>query len=164
VKNEEHIIFSIDDHWVVLIRPLLFLLLGWILFAVVFLSADLALSVSPLVRSILHLLGFIMLLAVHHFFFAMLLQWKISGLTLTNKRIIDVRFIPLIKDDIVHIDISKMNKIEKRKHGLIKNLLNYGVVQVELTNTQGVIELENVPNPSKFVNRVEEMKNSGRLI
>ncbi|MGE3278299.1 MAG: hypothetical protein AB7J40_00595 [Candidatus Altimarinota bacterium] len=164
MKNEEHIIFNIDDHWVVLIRPLLFLLLGWVLFAVVFLSADLALSVSPLVRSILHLLGFIMLVVVHHFFFVMLLQWKISGLTLTNKRIIDVRFIPLIKDDIVHIDISKINKIEKRKHGLIRNLLNYGVVQVELTNTQGVIELENVPNPSKFVNRVEALKNSGRFI
>jgi hypothetical protein len=69
-----------------------------------------------------------------------------------------------MRDDMVHIDISKINKIEKRKHGLIRNVLNYGIVQVELTNTQGMIELDNVPNPSKFVNKVEALKNSGRFI
>lgn len=158
VNQEEHILLNIDDHWVILLRPIVFLLLGWILFAFLFFSADLATAVSPSVRSILHLLGFIILVITHHFFFLMLLQWKVSGLILTNKRILDVQFIPLIKDDIVHIDISKINKIEKRKHGLVRNILNYGDVQIELTNTQGAVELKYVPHPSRFVNRVEEIK------
>ena len=60
--------------------------------------------------------------------------------------------------DMNHIILDKVNELEKTKHGIFKNIFNYGDVTLSVAGMKGNVHLENIRRPSKFVNLIEAVK------
>lgn len=69
-----------------------------------------------------------------------------------------MKYLPFMIDDINHIQIDKINEVKKIKHGLFKNILNYGEVEMSISETQEVVTLSYIQKPNKFVNLIEAVK------
>ena len=160
-SDDEKIIRDTQDHWIVVMRPLGVLFTGWAIFLTLFFSADYFGAVSGNARLIVHGIGFVALVIAHHFFFMLIIAWIASTLIITGKRLIEIRFLPFVEDDITHIDIRKINELDKKKHGLLSNILNYGDIEIKLENTAEKIIFRHIPRPSEFVNVIEQIKLKG---
>ncbi|MCC7197681.1 hypothetical protein IT413_05840 [Candidatus Peregrinibacteria bacterium] len=157
-KNEEEIILSIQDHWIILVKPVFLIISGVVLFLFMTYLAVLLKPTSAFLGLAALFFGTVFLGLCVHFFFIFLLHWEISALVFTTKRIIDLRFFPYVEDDVVHTEIVTINEIEKRKRGILQNLLNYGEVIVIVPGKSGSVEFHNVPHPGRIANFIENIK------
>jgi hypothetical protein len=157
-KDEEEIILSIQDHWIILVKPVFLIISGVVLFSFMTYLAILLRPSSFLFGLIALFLGIVFLGLCIHFFFIFLLHWEVSALVFTTKRLIDLRFFPYVEDDVVHTEIFTINEIEKRKRGIVQNLLNYGDVIVIVPGKSGSVEFHNVPHPGRVANFIENIK------
>ncbi len=158
MKQYEEIILSIQDHWITLLRPAVFLFLGGTMFFFVHHAGQYIHNFAQPIQLLVYLFSYITLLISIHFFFMLILQWLISSIVITNKRIIEMKYLPFMIDDINHIQIDKINEVKKIKHGLFKNILNYGEVEMSISETQEVVTLSYIRKPNKFVNLIEAVK------
>lgn len=157
-KGEEDVILSIQDHWIILVKPVFLIISGAVLFFAMTYLAVLLKPSSAILGLVSLFLGLLFLGLCIHFFFIFLLHWEISALVFTTKRIIDLRFFPYVEDDVVHTEIDTINEIEKRKRGIVQNLLNYGDVIVIVPGKSGSVEFHNVPHPGRVANFIENIK------
>lgn len=158
LHQSEEVILTIQDHWILLLRPLMFLILGGTTF---FLSHHTGQFLTPnaeLAQLLLYLFSYIVLLVSTHFFFILLFQRLISNIVITNKRIIEIQYLPFAVDDINHIPISKISEIKKVKHGIFRNIFNYGEVCMSIAETPKEVMLNYIRRPSKFVNLIEAIQ------
>lgn len=156
--QSEDVILSIQEHWIWLLRPVFFLLLGGILGFIFFRAGQLAAPTSEMFQFLFHLLAFVVLTVSVHFFFILIFQWVISNIIITDKRIVEIRYAPFVIDDINHIEMTKINDVEKTKHGVLKNLLNYGEVNMSVAGMKNNVSFQYIRRPSKFVNLIEAVK------
>lgn len=164
LERNEEIITVLQEHWIVLIMPIFVFIIGWfIFFLLFFLAASLRLF-SPSADVLILWLAFAVLLASIHFFFLFFIEYLISTVVVTNKHLIEIRFFPFFLDDVSYIEISQIHEIDKRKHGIIQNLLNYGVVCINIPRRNQTIIFQFVRYPSKFINLIEAIKNQKPLI
>lgn len=157
-KDEEDIILSIQDHWIILLKPIFLIVSGVVMFFAMTYLAVLLKPSSAMIGLISLFFGIIFLGLCIHFFFIFLLHWEISSLVFTTKRIIDLRFFPYVEDDVVHTEIKMINEIEKRKRGIVQNLLNYGDVIVIVPGKSGSVEFHNVTHPGRLANFIQNIK------
>ena len=157
-NTEESVILSIQDHWIVLLKPVILLVCGVTLFVFLAYIAMLFKPNSWILGLVFMLLGLFFLVVCVHFFFVYLLHWSISGLVFTTKRIIDLRFFPYVEDDVIHAEIFNINEIEKWKHGVFRNLLNYGDLIIRLPGKTGMLDFKNVPHPGRISNLLENIR------
>lgn len=157
-KDEEEIILSIQDHWIILVKPVFLIISGVVLFSFMTYLAVLLRPTSFLFGLVALFFGIVFLGLCIHFFFIFLLHWEVSALVFTTKRLIDLRFFPYVEDDVVHTEIFTINEIEKRKRGIVQNLLNYGDVIVIVPGKSGSVEFHNVPHPGRVANFIENIK------
>jgi len=115
-------------------------------------------TASELFQLLFYLISYIVFLVSFHYFFMLILQWLVSCIIITNKRIIELKYVPFVIDDINHVELNKINEIEKVKHGIIKNFLNYGEVNIIIAGVKDNISFRYVRRPSKFVNLIEAIK------
>lgn len=158
LNETEEVILALDNHWVVLFKPVLFLFLGSALAFFFHNAGDVAFPDNELMHFLLYFLSYFTLLVSVHFFFILMLQWIISSIVITNKRLIEINYAPFMIDDITHVEVDKINEIEKRKHGLLRNILNYGEVEMSVAGMKLSMHLTYVRKPSKFVNLIEAVK------
>lgn len=156
--QSEEVILTVQDHWVILIRPCMFFILGGTTFFLVHHIGQFITAGSELPQLLLYLFSYIVLLISIHSFFVLLLQWLISNIIVTNKRIISIQYLPFAIDDINHIPIEKINEIKKIKHGILKNILNYGEVHISIAENPNEITLSYIAKPSKFANLIEAIQ------
>lgn len=157
LESWEEVIASVQDHWITVVKLFLILIIGWSVCLFLGYVAFILRPVSREIGFIILLLSLTLLLTAHHLFFALLYQWEISSLILTTKQMIIIRFLPFIEDDFEFVELDQIHTIEKKKHGVIRNILNYGEVLLGISG-KGPIELSNIRRPTKFVNFLETIK------
>lgn len=158
LEQSEDVILTIQEHWIWLLRPVFFLLLGGIIGFVFSLAGQLFAPTSELFQFLFYFLAFVVLTISIHFFFILILQWVISNIIITDKRIVEIKYAPFVIDDINHIEMTKINDVEKTKHGVLKNLLNYGEVNMSVAGMKNNVSFHYIRRPSKFVNLIEAVK------
>lgn len=155
--NEE-VIASLQNHWISLLKPFLLLSFSWLVFFLLFTSADFLRTTSTLISSIILIIDFFILIVSHHFFFLFLLEYLISSMVVTNQRLIEINFFPFVRDDVSYIEIKEIHEIEKKKHGIFKNILNYGEVQLNIPRKAQPVLFKHIWYPSKFVSLIEAIR------
>lgn len=155
--QEERIIRSVGDHWVVLVFPffLFSLTLGFVGFL-------LRLSGESKVESLsfsltVGLVGIGVAMVVVHWAAIFLLSRELSIWILTSKRIVTMEFLPYMKHDVEILPLAEMHEVEKKKHGLWANLLNYGEIAVNIGSIPKPLVFKKVPRPTELANVLGEL-------
>lgn len=156
LDEDEKLIVALQDHWVTMVIPVLVFLMGMGLSAVIAVSA-VGLFDAPLFRGIALLFSLGVGLIFTHWLFIYALEHEVSAWIVTSKRLILFQFLPYVRHDVSFVSISEMHEIDKRKHGLLQNLLNYGDVKIELAANPDAVILKYVPRTSAFVNLIETL-------
>lgn len=167
LEESESIVAVIQDHWVVMIMPFLLYLVGWLLAVTLFFLGDILALEIAFLDPIFKLLALLTVLAIHHWLFIYFFWWEMSSWIITTHRLIGFRFLPYVRHDTSFVMIQEINEIDKRKHGLIQNVFNYGTIQINLLAGHEMVLIEHVPNPSRMVNLVsalEEARQNGTSI
>lgn len=154
----EEVILSLKDHWIVLLKPAIFLIFGVILTSLIFGIGTITAPASEELKWLLYMIAYTILLVSVHFFFILLFSWMISNIIVTNKRLIEIKYRSFVMDDINHAEMSKINEVEKIKHGLWKNILNYGDISMSIPGMKNYLVLTHVKKPGKFVDLIEALK------
>jgi hypothetical protein len=155
----EEVIAALHDHWIVMFIPLIIYISGWILFLFLFYLVWIIKAASISLGLIMLLLAFLVLFITHHLFFLFLIKHLLSILVVTNKRLIRFSFSPFLQDDISYIEMDQIGEIDKKKHGILQNILNYGEVSINMNS----ITFNYIPYPSKFINLIETIKSKKPL-
>lgn len=158
LEPDEEVIAILQDHWVAMVTSFSMYLVSFLLFAFSLFIAGILKTTSPVAGFFVLMFAFGILLAGHHFFFLYYIEYLVSSLIVTNKRLIEIRFFPFFLDDVSYIAISQIFEIDKMKHGFLQNFLNYGVVSLNIPRRRETIVFRYVRYPSKFINLIEAIK------
>lgn len=124
--QNERLIKSFSTHWIKYVSPALgFLLLLGICVLIFSLSISLS-SVSWGLFSLFFLIGTVLCLAAHHWFFYRILSEGMVDIIITNKRFMYLEERLLLQDDMHETALKNILAVEAKKHGLLKNILSYG--------------------------------------
>lgn len=158
--EREKIILGLDVHWVVLLNPLISLIISWTLFLfLIFISQETQTS-FPNATIILLLIATTMITVVNHLFFINILRWVLSNWVITTDRVITFNNTPLVQNDVIFININEIHEIEKKKHGFMRNILDYGDVKINLAASPYPLELKYIPCPAKFIGLIENIRDN----
>lgn len=157
-NKEEEVICYLNDHWVAISKAFLALILV-IIFSIPLINfINWINSIAPQVAIILKLTTYGLALIFTHWFFLSIMNWLVSDWYITNQKIISFDNKPFVKSDTTFIKISEIHEVEKKKRGLLRNLLDYGDVIINVAAVPNPIKLKNLPCPSRFVNLIEEIR------
>ncbi|MGE3278390.1 MAG: hypothetical protein AB7J40_01125 [Candidatus Altimarinota bacterium] len=156
-KSAPIIYLSFNEHWIVLVRPVTEFFLSLIVFAFLWFSAGLLIDVAY-VSPLMYLFSMAFLLIVLHRFFLSLISWELSNWVVTNRFIIDFQNNLLTKNDVLYIDISRIDEMEKKKHGVFSNLLRYGDVHINVAAAPYPIICKSVPYPGNLTNLIKAIR------
>ena len=112
---------------------------------------------------VIMLFGYATALVAIHWFMIMIFRYLNSRTYITNIRIINFNAVPMVADDITYILIDEIHEIEEHKHGLIKNILNYGNISINLPAMPNAIDLRDMHHPEKIVDFVEGIRRDRSL-
>jgi len=157
LDNDEKMVLALQDHWVTMVMPTFLFVIGLALATVVALAAFTLFPNDMTTRGVLLLISFGIGMLFTHWMFIYAFEHEISAWIITTKRVISFNFLPYVKHDVSFIIIKELHEIEKRKRGLVKNILNYGDVEVNLAATPTPVVFNYVPRTSAFCNLLETL-------
>lgn len=138
-------------HWVRRVPPVLVALLlsaaSWLL-----LSAAASLSADPQLALGFLIAGLVLSLAVLHWFFHFLLSENLSGVWLTNKRILLFARRLWLLDNVEEIILHRIAVVDVRRHGVLQQLLDYGHLHFDPGDKEGI---SFVPHPKAWAEDIE---------
>lgn len=155
--HDEKVLLSIQSHWIELLRSIATFMLGIGMFLFFW---QVTLNVLPYHEGlgfILFVIGSSFSLIAYHFGFIFIFKWLISTVIITDQSLVIIRYLPFVEDDIVYIDIERCHEIDKKQHGLVKNILRYGEVTIN-AGSGAVLRFNHVRHPEKFVALIETIK------
>jgi hypothetical protein len=95
---------------------------------------------------------------VIHRFFLHMINYFTSVIIITNLRIVEIRKTLFLRDTKESIDINKIQDVQFRQEGLIKNLLKFGDLVITLGNSE-LKTLTQMPNPDFHFRLLNRLKN-----
>lgn len=156
-SDDERLVASLQDHWIVLVLPGFLYVFSWGFAYGLYTLGVAWRSEQPNLSLLLWLIAFVVITLVHQLFFGFLLCRELSSWVLTSKRIVEFSFLPYFRHDIEVLPISEIHEIEKKKHGLLANLLNYGNLEINIGTIPTPFVFENVPRPTELANLITEL-------
>lgn len=78
-------------------------------------------------------------------------------MVVTTKDFIFYQYLPLIKDDVIFIPLAKIHEVEKMKHGLLQNILNYGNIKIMVEGSNVPYIFTYVKHPAKLLQLIQEL-------
>lgn len=157
LDDNEQMVVALQDHWVTLVMPIFIYIVGTLLAVILGAIGVIFFPEQEVVKGLFILGATAVGLLFHHWLFIYLFEHEISAWIITTKRVISFSFLPYVKHDVSFIIISELHEIDKRKHGLLKNILNYGDVEINLAATPTPVIFHYVPRTSAFVNLLETL-------
>ncbi|MEM4134371.1 MAG: PH domain-containing protein [Candidatus Micrarchaeia archaeon] len=134
----EQVIYTARLHWIYLLRGFL---IGFIVFGITYL----------LFKKI-DILFFLISGLITFYFYK---DWKSNVYMITNNRLI--RKWGIIGKNVIETPVDKVNNVSYAKD-MLGMILNYGRVEVQSAAEQGVIVMNKVQNPEKFVQIVQQVQ------
>lgn len=160
-ENEDILTF-INEHWIVFLSPVSLYLVGNALGIFLAWLGIFSVGLYELTGLILSFIALLVLLVTQHWFFMALISLELSGWAVTSERIIDFSFLPYVRHDMLYINIRDINEIEKRQHGILRNILHYGDVEITLASSPKPILFRFFPFPGRFVDLVSRLQKGSR--
>ncbi len=160
LTDEEHFLYFTDEHWVVLFRPVVLYLVGTLLSGFLFWLGLSFFEQSQTLGLIVIFVAFLNSLVTQHGFFLYWISLNVSGWAITTQRIIDFNFLPYVRHDMMYISVKDVTEIEKHQRGIMKNMLHFGEVEMNLTSSQKSIVFKWMPYPGRFVDLVSNLQKS----
>lgn len=160
--QEEKLLLALNDHWIVVLRYVFVFLCGWLMFISIYFVGGLFEARFPDLFFGLMLFGWIVLMLVMHWFFLQIIQWSLSNWFVTTERIVEFDMKPFTQSDFRTVKISEIHEIEKIKRGVVKNLLDYGEVIINVAAMPTALVFKHLPNPGGFVHLIESIR-AGKL-
>ncbi len=157
-KFSEEILLALNEHWIIILKPLLALLIGVAIFVVILLTALGLKAENFIAAEAIIITDYIALLLLIHWVFISLFEWSISSWYIGEKHLVIFNTLPYIKNDVTFIKIAEIDEIEEEQHGLLANIFNYGKVKLNLPASPKPVFLYFVPQPSKVVNILEAIR------
>lgn len=166
VENPTNIRFEgedADERILLLLRAHPITNLSWILSAgtlalfpffvpSIFLLLEINLSLIPQIYiNALLIINYLLVLVI---IFEGFLQWYFNVSILTNKRIVDVDFISLLRKNIDLAPLSQIQEANSSSGGLLPMIFHYGDVFVQTAGARVAIDFHNVPEPHKVADRI----------
>jgi hypothetical protein len=159
---KEKIIYDLIDHWIVLCRPLLLLIIGTGLTVVCYILGKEIGGNNEILGYSLLILACCTMLVSAHWFFIHLFSLLLSKFYVGSERLVVFDFLPFARDDVTFVNIDEIHEIEENQHGVLPNILGYGDISINLSAVSSPVYLHYVPLPSKVVNIIEAIR-EGRL-
>ncbi len=95
---------------------------------------------------------------VIHRFFLHLINYFSNVVIITNLRIVEIKKTLFLRDTKESLDIKKIQDVQFRQEGLIKNLLKFGDLLITLGNSE-VKTILIIPNPDFHFRLLNSLKN-----
>ena len=85
------------------------------------------------------------------------LTWFYNVYIVTDERIIDIDFLSLIYRNVSAAKLDKVEDITAVTSGAVQSIFNYGTVQIQTAAEKSEFEFEDVPQPTKVTQFLNEM-------
>jgi hypothetical protein len=93
-----------------------------------------------------------------HLFFLRILSWFLTKVILTDLRVVEVIKTIYMQDEKEAVDLKKVQDIQMRKIGFIRNMLDFGRIHLTLANITDSKEIRQVPKVSMWVKRFNQVR------
>jgi hypothetical protein len=161
MEDEEVVVFS-RKHWIVLLRDIvpfsLFVCCAVLIIYLLKLNKITLPAIDDFYFDSLILLviggsGYII-----HRFFIHLINYFNTLIIITDLRIVEIRKTIFLHHIIESLDIRKIQDVEFKQEGLIKNLLKLGTIYITLGNSE-LKTISQIPNPDFHFRLLNKLKN-----
>lgn len=85
------------------------------------------------------------------------LSWFFNAYIITDERVIDIDFLSLIYKNISAAKIDNIEDVTATTGGALRAIIDYGTVKIQTAAAVGEFEFENVPQPNKVTQFLNEM-------
>jgi len=85
------------------------------------------------------------------------LSWFYNLSIITDERIIDVDFVNLIYKNVSAAKIDKVEDVTVKTSGAIRNILDYGTVNIQTAAEKTEFEFTDVPHPQQIAKLINEL-------
>lgn len=150
-RTTERLVRTVDEHWMVYVLPLAICALLLLAAVVLLLGAGVMVEHSEWLWRLSFVLGFTFFLVALHGIFLVILGQSVSQIVITNHRVVRFHNIIMLRDEMLEVSYEKMKTVEAKKHGIIRNLFNYGVLKFENNST-----IDFVPHPNSAARDIEQ--------
>lgn len=141
-SNEpERLVAAFSTHWIKYIAPITIYVILMILTFIIYLLAQLAGNAAPWLAITSFLVGFLLMLSVHHWFFHRAFSEFMMLAIITSRRFVFLRDTILVRDDMHEISLERILAVRAKKRGIIQNILDYGSLWFDTGGTT----MENSP-------------------
>ena len=145
-SDESIIVFTREHKWSFFRVALLPFLVG---VAAVVLAVTVAQS-SPILATIVSVIAGLILFGV---FIYLVLDWRDDYYVVTNKRIVHIDEIPLLRKKREEAPLSAVTEIQFARHSMLAHLLDFGDLRVETFS--GMVGMKDIPHPSVVKNLIQ---------
>ncbi|MCA9370657.1 MAG: PH domain-containing protein [Candidatus Peregrinibacteria bacterium] len=150
--SQELLIYARSTHWVKYIqKTLVYLLIACFGLALMPIALQLF-SKAPVLASAVYFIGFTLFLLCHHLLFHLYFSEQMIDIIVTNQRIIYFDDYLFTCDDEHEIPLHKIAAVEVQQHGIIQNMLNYGILWFDTGggSTDMKRSIPHVPQPDEL--------------
>lgn len=158
IENQEKLVLVVHEHWMILVRIVLLYILATALAGFMMWAGFRLHTVNPSTGIATSILAYLILIAAQHWFFIYLISIGLSGWAITEKRVIDFQFLPYVRHNMSYINIDQITETEKDQQGVVKNLLHYGDVELNISASHDIIRFHYVPYPGIFVETLSRLQ------
>ena len=159
-SSEKHeVIVYFHDHWITLVSAILGYVIGVMAFFILLFVAN-VFQPEDTYSDVFWFIAVVVLFIIHHRLFIVLIYWELSSWVITTELVIDFENSLFVKNDVIYINIHEIHEIEKKKHGLLSNILDYGEVYINVPATPYPIICRDIPHPDDFTNLIESIRDN----
>jgi len=159
--NTEAVQCFCRKHWIILTKDFLgfFIFIGLLVLTAIYLKPIYNFFVQD--SLVINLLAFSIVgfftLYVHRFFLR-IIQYFLEIVIVTNYRIVVLNKSLFLKDSKDATDLPKIQDIQKRQNGILKNLFRFGDLEITLSSSSTTKILNHVPNPDYHFRKINKLK------
>jgi len=157
---DEDVVTFTRKHWIALIPELIpfFLFCSFVILSLILIKQFKLPSLNEPYFQLLVMISMIGAGWLIHRFFLRVINYFLNIIIITNYRIVEIQKTLFIRDTKESLDLRKVQGVDFRQVGLIKNLLKFGELEISMGNAE-VKTLPQLPNPDFFFRLINRLKN-----
>ena len=127
----ERLLRVCSEHWTVFVVPLFLCTLVWCCGGLLIVASGYMIESLDWLASVAFLSGTVLMLAMTHIFFFVLLGEATSCFVITTHRVLHFKNTILIREEMSEVSFANIRTVEAVRSGILQYLLNYGSLKFE---------------------------------